>query len=53
MATIHVTTMEFVIGKPKGRAISTAFCDKLCSSGSEVPGAVSAGWAPAWLRAAP
>ena len=26
MATIHVTTMEFVIGKPKGLAISTALC---------------------------
>ena len=26
-ATIQVTTMEFVIGKPNGRAISSAFCD--------------------------
>jgi hypothetical protein len=25
-ATIHVTTMELVIGKPSGRAISTARC---------------------------
>ena len=24
--------MELVIGKPNGRAISTAFCDKPCSS---------------------
>ena len=30
-ATIHVTTMELVIGKPNGRAISTAFCDRPCS----------------------
>jgi hypothetical protein len=26
MATIQVTTMEFVIGRPNGRAISTALC---------------------------
>ena len=31
-ATIQVTIMEFVTGKPKGRAISTAFCDKPCSA---------------------
>ena len=30
-ATIHVTTIELVIGKPNGRAISTAFCDRPCS----------------------
>ena len=33
IATIHVTTIEFVIGKPKGRAISTAFCGRPCSHG--------------------
>ena len=32
--TIQVTTMELVIGKPKGRAISPAFLDRPCSSGS-------------------
>src|SRR4030095_16782596 len=31
-ATIQLTTMELVSGKPKGRAISTAFCDRPCSS---------------------
>src|SRR6185503_15938127 len=31
-ATIQVTTMELEIGKPSGRAISTAPCDKPCSS---------------------
>ena len=33
-ATIQVTTIELVIGKPRGRAISTAFLDRPCSSGS-------------------
>ena len=33
-ATIHVTTMELVIGKPNGAAISTAFCDSPCSAGA-------------------
>ena len=27
-ATIQVTTIELVTGKPNGRAISTAFCDR-------------------------
>src|SRR5262249_33933568 len=31
-ATIQVTTMELVMGKPNGRAISTACCDSRCSS---------------------
>ena len=30
-ATIQVTTIELVIGKPNGRAISTALCDRPCS----------------------
>ena len=33
-ATIQVTTIEFVIGKPNGLAISTAFCDRPCCAGS-------------------
>src|SRR5438876_5760182 len=33
-ATIHMRTMELVIGNPNGRAISTAFCDRPCSSGA-------------------
>ena len=33
-ATIQVTTIELVIGKPNGRAISTAFCDRPCSAGA-------------------
>ena len=39
IATIQVTTMEFVIGKPNGRAISTALCDSadmLCPSFARV-----------------
>ena len=35
-ATIQLTTIELVIGKPKGRAISTAFLDRPCSSGSAI-----------------
>ena len=31
-ATIQETTIELVIGKPKGRAISTAICDRPCCS---------------------
>src|SRR5215813_1962144 len=31
-ATIQLTTIELVIGKPKGLAISTAFCDGPCST---------------------
>ena len=31
-ATIQLTTMEFVIGKLKGRAISTALAERPCSS---------------------
>jgi len=38
-ATTQLTTIELVIGKLKGRAISTAFGDKPCSCGSDgVPG---------------
>ena len=33
IATTHVTTIELVIGKPKGRPISTAFCGSPCSTG--------------------
>src|SRR5258706_6456328 len=33
-ATIQLTNMEFVIGKLKGRAISTGFADKPCACGS-------------------
>ena len=36
-ATIQVTTIEFVIGKPNGLAISTAFCDRPCCAGSRSP----------------
>ena len=32
-ATIQVTTIEFVIGKPNGLPISTAFCDRPCCAG--------------------
>src|SRR6516164_7313335 len=39
-ATIQLTIMELVIGKPKTRVISTAFCDRVCSSRS----GVAAGW---------
>src|SRR5262249_44191296 len=35
-ATIQVATMEFVTGKPNGRAISTAFCEGPCSAGMAV-----------------
>jgi hypothetical protein len=35
-ATIQLTTIELVIGKPRGLAISTAFLDRPCSSGSAV-----------------
>ena len=41
-ATIQLTTIELVIGKPKGRAISTAFCDSACSS----VGAIASGKLP-------
>ena len=34
-ATIHVTTIELVIGKPNGRPISTAFCGRPCSTGCD------------------
>src|SRR6266850_13905 len=36
IATIQLTTMELVMGKPNGLAISTAFCDGPCSSCSGV-----------------
>src|SRR6516225_6695849 len=39
-ATIQLTIMELVIGKPKTRVISTAFGDRVCSSRS----GVAAGW---------
>ena len=39
-----MTTMEFVIGKPKDCPISTAFCDRPCSAGAGVSVAVPAGW---------
>jgi hypothetical protein len=35
IATTQLTSMELVIGKPKGRAISTALADKPCSAGFE------------------
>src|SRR5262245_28564263 len=35
-ATIQVATREFVTGKPNGLAISTAFCEGPCSSGTAV-----------------
>src|SRR5579864_4677479 len=35
-ATIQLTTMELVIGKLKGRAISTALADRPCSFGSKL-----------------
>ena len=45
--------MEFVIGKPKGRAISTAFCDKPCSAAaSDCASAASIKPAPGAIRAA-
>src|SRR5690242_6811349 len=34
-ASIQVTNMELVIGKPKGRAISTACCERPCSTFSQ------------------
>src|SRR6266576_5142492 len=37
-ATIQLTTIELVIGNPKTWPISTAFCDKPCSSGVEIAG---------------
>ena len=33
-ATIQVTTIELVIGKPNGRAISMALCERPCSAAS-------------------
>src|SRR5271154_3319464 len=33
-ATIQLTAIELVTGKPKGLAISTALCERPCSSGS-------------------
>ena len=38
-ATIQLTTMELVMGKPNGRAISTALADRPCSS--ELDGSVA------------
>ncbi len=32
IATIHVTSIEFVMGNPNGRAISTAPWDRPCGS---------------------
>src|SRR4051812_1801627 len=39
--TIQVTSIEFVTGKPKGRAISTAPCGNPCSSPAEAACAVA------------
>src|SRR5208283_2532010 len=39
-ATIQVTTIEFVIGKPNGLAISTAFCER---PGSSCSGTIALG----------
>src|SRR5262245_59151085 len=51
IATIQVTTIEFVIGNPNGLAISTAYCDSpWCSgAGSATASAMSEGM----LRAIP
>ena len=43
IVTIQVTTIELVTGKPNGRAISTALCERPCSpAAASVVDAVSA-----------
>src|SRR6266576_3874496 len=38
-ATIQLTIMEFVIGNPRKLVISSAFCERPCSSFTEAPAA--------------
>ena len=51
-ATIQVTTIEFVIGMPNGRAISTALCESPCSAASGTPAASASPTVPATSVAA-
>src|SRR5262245_22535605 len=50
-ATIQLTTIEFVMGKPKGLAISTAFCVGPCSA-SSVAAAAALACPPVWADVA-